>query len=286
MMAYLYLVLSSACSLMIAHLLKVTEVKQLRTLNTLSVNYLVAAIFAILVGLNGKSGFREIDQTVVLIVFCVIVGAFFISNFVAYSKSVHHNGVGITIAAMRLSLLIPVAISIYWYLEYLDTLEITGIIGVFGAMVLLIPRQNNIKVGSLNASWLLILVFLLSGFADASLKIYQEEYSTNLNELTFMGFVFLGAFVIGLALSLIRKGPLITKQEALLGAIIGIPNLYSSIFLIYALGGISGSIAYPVVNILNVLGGTLLGLFIWDDTVSSKQWIGISIAIIAIILLI
>lgn len=285
-MAYVFLVLSSVCSLTIAHLLKVTETKNLRTLNTLTVNYIVAAIFALFVGYEGNLESTFVSHSSVLLVFCIIVGAFFIGNFVAYSKSVHTNGVGITIAAMRLSLLIPVLISLYCYTEYLDGLKIAGIIGVFGAMLLLIPKKNDIKIGSISASWLLILIFVLSGFADASLKIYEEEFSTNLNELTFMGLVFLGAFIIGLMIALFRKGPLITKKEALLGAAIGIPNLYSSIFLIYALGGISGSIAYPIVNILNVLGGTFLGLLIWNDKVSTKQWMGIATAVIAITLLI
>ncbi|WP_445665053.1 EamA family transporter [Fodinibius sp. AD559] len=285
-MAYIFLVLSSVCSLTIAHLLKVTETKNLRTLNTLTINYIVAAIFALYVGFEGNLGTTFVSHSAILLVFCIIVGAFFIGNFVAYSKSVHTNGVGITIAAMRLSLLIPVVISIYWYAEYLNGLKMVGILGVFGAMLLLIPKKNNIKIGSISASWLLILIFVLSGFTDASLKIYEEEFSTNLNELTFMGLVFLGAFLIGLIIALFRKGPLITKKEALLGAAIGIPNLYSSIFLIYALGGISGSIAYPIVNILNVLGGTFLGLIIWNDQVSTKQWIGIATAVIAILLLI
>lgn len=284
-MAYLYLLLSSVCSLAIAHLLKVTEVKKLRTLNTLTVNYLVAGIFALFVGYSDELGSTLASHTTILLIFCVVVGAFFIGNFVAYSKSVHTNGMGITIAAMRLSLLIPVLISIYWYAEYLNTIKIIGIIGVFGAMLLLIPKKNNIKIGSISASWLLVLIFVLTGFADASLKIYEEEFSTNLNELTFMGLVFAAAFIIGSGISFIRKGPLITKQEAMLGAAIGIPNLYSSIFLIYALGGISGSIAYPIVNILNVLGGTVLGLVIWDDKVTNKQWAGIVAAIIAITLL-
>lgn len=285
-MAYVFLVLSSVCSLTIAHLLKVTETKNLRTLNTLTVNYIIAAIFALFVGYEGKMESTFVSHSTILLLFCIVVGAFFIGNFVAYSKSVHTNGVGITITAMRLSLLIPVVISIYWYAEYLSGLKIAGILGVFGAMLLLIPKKNDIKIGSISASWLLVLIFVLSGFADASLKIYEEEFSTNLNELTFMGLVFLGAFIIGLIVAIFRKGPLITKKEALLGAAIGIPNLYSSIFLIYALGGISGSIAYPIVNILNVLGGTFLGLIIWNDQVSTKQWAGIATAVIAIILLI
>ncbi|WP_138429670.1 hypothetical protein [Fodinibius saliphilus] len=285
-MAYLYLLLSSACSLTIAHLLKLTEVKELRTLNTLTVNYLVAAIFAFSVGLSQKAGGEVLSQSSFLIVFCIIVGAFFIGNFVVYGKSVHTNGVGITIAAMRLSLLIPVVISVFLYAEYLGILKIVGILLVFGAMGMLIPKKNSVKIGSISASWLLVITFVLSGFADASLKIYEEEFRTSLNELTFMGMVFAGAFIIGFVLCLLRSKPLIRKKELLLGAAIGIPNLYSSIFLIYALGGIDGSIAYPIVNILNVLGGTFLGLLVWNDQVSYKQWGGIAAAIIAILLLI
>lgn len=285
-MAYFYLLLSSVCSLTIAHLLKLTEVKELRTLNTLTVNYLVAFIFAFSVGMIQSTGNSFSSQGVYLIIFCIIVGAFFIGNFVVYGKSVHLNGVGITITAMRLSLLVPVLISVFLYAEYLGLIKIMGVVLVFGALVLLIPKKNSVKIGRMNASWLLLIIFLLSGFADASLKIYEEDFSTNLNESMFMGIVFLGAFVIGALLCLIQGGLLINKREALLGASIGIPNLYSSIFLIYALSGISGSIAYPIVNILNVLGGTFLGLLIWDDRVSTKQWIGITIAIIAILILI
>lgn len=278
MMAYLYLLLSSVCSLTIAHLLKVTEVKNLRTLNTLTVNYLVAFLFAFGVGVNAAAGADISSQSVYLFIFCIVVGAFFISNFIVYGKSVHTNGVGITIAAMRLSLLIPVLISVFLYAEYIGTVKIVGIFLVLGALVLLIPKKNNIKIGKLNASWLLVVVFFLTGLADASIKIYQEDFSTNLNESMFMGIVFLGAFLIGVTFCAVRSGPLITKKEATLGAIIGIPNLYSSVFLIYALNGISGAVAFPIVNTINVLGGTFLGLLIWSDKVTMKQWGGIATA--------
>lgn len=285
-MAFVYLLLSSVCSLTIAHLLKLTEVKELRTLNTLTVNYLVAFIVALTVGVAEGESLNLSSMPSYLILFCIVVGAFFIGNFVVYGKSVHTNGVGITIAAMRLSLLVPILISILMYGEYLSTVKIVGVILVFGALVLLIPKKKGVKIGKMDASWLLLIIFLLSGFADASLKIYNEDFSLNLNESMFMGVVFVGAFVIGLALCLVRSGPLITKDEAILGASIGIPNLYSSIFLIYALDGISGAVTFPVVNTINVLGGTFLGLLIWNDKVSTKQWSGIAVAILAIILLI
>lgn len=286
-MAYfLYLLLSSVCALVVAHLLKHTEVKKLRTLNTLTVNYLVAALVAFLVGFSetGSQLFRLPVYYVLL--FCMAVGFFFISNFMAYSKSVHANGMGISIASMRLSLLVPVLVSVYVYGESLEWHQVTGIILVFGAFLLLVPLKKSLKIGNINVSWLLLIVFLLTGFADASLKIYNEELSRSLNELTFMGWIYSGAFCIGILLSVLRQGPMFTRQEAKMGALLGIPNLYSAVFLIYALEEISGAIAFPVVNILNVLGGTLLGVLLWKDEVTVRQWGGIAVAITAIVLLV
>lgn len=283
-MAYLFILLSAVCSLLIAHFLKVTEVKKLRTLNTLTVNYLVASVFALVLGF-AKAGWSSISLELLFLGFCLIVGVFFIANFMVYSKSVHANGVGVTITSMRLSLLVPVLLSILLYNEYLTILKTSGVILVFASLLLLKPKKTEVKIGSFNAGWLLLIIFVLSGFADASLKVYKEEFSTQLNELIFMGMVFLGAFIIGFISILLRKGSVFSKAEFKQGALIGIPNLYSSIFLIYALEDISGSIAYPMVNMLSVAGGTALGLLRWNDTVSSLQWAGLGIALIAILIL-
>lgn len=286
MVYLLYLFLSSICALLVAHLLKRTEVQGLRTLNTLTVNYLVAALAAFLVGFTETAGRNSWLPDYYVLFFCLVVGVFFISNFMAYSKSVHANGMGISIAAMRLSLLVPVLVSVYVYGESLAGRRVTGIVLVFGAFLLLVPRGKSLKIGNINASWLLLIVFLLTGFADASLKIYNEEFSRSLSELTFMGWIYSGAFGIGILLSVIRKGPIFTRQEAKMGALLGIPNLYSAVFLIYALEGVTGAVAFPVVNILNVLGGTLLGVLLWKDKVTVKQWGGIAVAIAAILLLV
>ncbi|MDZ7714919.1 MAG: DMT family transporter [Balneolaceae bacterium] len=284
-MGYFFILCSAVCSIIIAHLLKATEVRRLRTLNTLTANYLSASTIAFGIGYYQSGGSIELPS-LQLFLFAVIVGAFFITNFLIYSKSVHTNGVGITIAFMRLSLLVPILVSIYLYSEYLGWKESLGVVFVFGSMVLLIPKKRTVKIGKINAAWLLLFIFILAGFADASLKIYKEEFSIQINELLFMSMVFGSAFVIGLIISISREGPLFTKNEMQLGSFLGIPNLYSSIFLIWALHSIDGSIAYPTVNIATVIGGTLLGLWYWKDKVSKLQWIGFGIAITAILLLV
>lgn len=283
-MPYLFLVSSAACSVLIAHLLKLTEVKKLRTLPTLTMNYLSAAIFAFVFGLDGSTDLQFLRNPFVLF-FCLIVGALFIGNFLMYSKSVHKNGVGVTIAAMRVSLLVPVLVSLYLYRESISVSTGLGIVLVIGALVLLVPKKQSQKIGKLNAGWLLVFIFLVTGFADASLKIYQEDFRLQFNELQFMSMVFGGAFLIGMAAMVLRKNSFITLKEAGMGCLIGIPNLYSAVFLIYALSGIDGAVAYPLVNTLIVVVGTILGLWYWGDKITDWQWAGIGIAVIAIILL-
>ncbi|MDZ7693557.1 MAG: hypothetical protein U5K69_20970 [Balneolaceae bacterium] len=215
----------------------------------------------------------------------VITGTIFIGNFLIYSKSIHLNGVGVSVAAMRLSLLVPVCVSIWLYQEQLTVLKGLGLLFVFVSMAMMIPQTQNIRFGKIDAAWLLIMVFLLTGLADSSLKIYEEDFSMQISEMQFMRMVFTCAFLIGLVMILFRQGRGVNRYELGTGALIGIPNLYSSVFLIYALRGMDGAIAYPVVNILNVIGGTLLGLWVWKDDVSSLQWMGIGTAIAAILLL-
>lgn len=283
-MAYLNLLLSAGCSLLIAHLLKVCEHRGMRTLHTLTVNYAVAAAAAVAMDTPAAGTLSAMSQPVPL-AFCALTGAFFIFNFVLYSKSVHLNGMGVTVASMRVSLFFPVLLSLAVYGERLTALKGGGIAGVFLALLLLAPRRGREWVRGIDAAWMLAGIFLLSGLADSALKIYQEDFGGSFSELHFMAMIFLAAFLIGALMLLLRGKSLPGAREAALGALIGLPNLYSGVFLIRALRGMDGAVAFPLVNALIVLGGTLLGLAVWKDRVSRRQWAGIALALLAIALL-
>ncbi|MDZ7693556.1 MAG: hypothetical protein U5K69_20965 [Balneolaceae bacterium] len=63
-MSYLYLLLSSACSLLLVHLMKHGEDRRQRMLNTFTVNYFVAAVFAFTVGGFPHSGFYRRSSSI------------------------------------------------------------------------------------------------------------------------------------------------------------------------------------------------------------------------------
>lgn len=288
MTGLLFIVLSAATSVVIAHFLKITENRSLNTVRVLTINYFVATSAALLYSFN--SGLSTLDLEILYqpILLSVGVGIIFIANFFIYSKSVHYNGVGISIATMRISLIIPVLLSTLWYLEILTIYQWSGILLVFVTLFLLLPRKGTfIKTDRFfHKGWLLLLLFLGTGIGDASLKYYEMEYSHFITKELFMGMVFLTAFCIGILYILWKKRWKFTKDEIFVGFAIGIPNLLTSIFLISALELMNGAVVYSSVNVLTVLGGTLLGVLYWKDQFSMKQWIGILLTLGAIVLLV
>jgi len=288
MMGLLFIIFSALTSVVIAHFLKITENRSLNTVRVLTINYLVAAVSALFYTFNGQLPVADVDVLIPPFLLSVGVGVIFIANFFIYSKSVFHNGVGISIAAMRISLIIPVLLSTIGYMERLTIYQWSGILLVFVTLFLLLPNKKSIVKTDqyLSKGWLLILLFAGTGIGDASLKYYEMEYSAWISKELFMGMVFMTAFWIGMIYILLKKNWKFTKMEIFVGIAIGVPNLLTSIFLISALELMNGAVVYSAVNLLTVLGGTLLGVLYWKDQFTTLQWTGIVLTLGAIVLLV
>lgn len=285
MSGWIFILLSSSCSVLIAHLLKVTEFKKLGTTKVLTVNYVIASLVAFLSPVREAELDFSFASAMPALVLAGIVGFIFIANFFIYSKSVNKNGVGISVAAMRMSLLIPVLLSTFWYMELMNTRQWVGFFAVILALFLLLPNKRRMLSEPKSAAWLLILLFLGTGLGDGSLKIFEVDYSSYLTKEQFMGTVFLSATIIGFGAVLLKGDLKFSKQEIWMGILVGIPNLYSAIFLIEALEVMNGAVAYSAVNMLTVLGATVLGMIRWGDIVTPAQWAGIIATLLSILLL-
>lgn len=280
-MGFLYIGLSVICSICIAHLLKLVRRKEIRIIPVLTVNYAVAATISYF---QSETSIQIVESSQIPILFAAGAGVLFIVNFFLYSYSLNKNGVGVSVAAMRLSLVLPVLVSLLIYNEILQFSNSLGVITVFIALILLIPRTKGEQKPSI--SWSLALLFLFNGFVDVLMKIYDREFSSILDEELFLFFIFSSAFLVGLMYLAFQKKLLFKKKELLYGSMVGIVNLYSSFFLLLALQELSGALVFSATNMLNVLLGTLLGVFYWKDQLTRNQFWGLGLAVIAIILLI
>lgn len=282
-MAAIYIGLSVSCSLLIAHFLKLSEHRNLRIIPVLIVNYIVATSVAMMSNISGGYGVIP-DFSYGIWFLAFVVGVFFILNFLVYSQSIHFNGVGTSITAMRMSLLIPILLSIVWYGEVVTVQRLAGILLVFTALFLLVRARHSIAHQQTGKVWYLIVLFILTGTSEAALKIFQMEGMAEATEAHFMFAVFGTSMITGLLMawkSGIRK---VTRPELFMGILIGVPNLFTAIFLLKALQVADGTLVYSAVNVLLVSGGAVLGFAYWKDKVTIMQIAGMITAIIAILL--
>lgn len=287
MTGWLFIIACSACSVLLAHLFKLTEKKGFSTIHVLILNYGVAAVASFLISAaRGSLSQSLASYTWSIAVLAFILGLIFIVNLFMYSKSVHHNGIGISVAAMRISLLTPVLLSVLWYDEKLSGVQWVGIGLVFLALFLLLPQEEDKKRTARRWSILPILLFFLTGFGDSALKIFEEESSQGLDPSFFTGSVFITSFFAGVVYSLFKDKKVIKKSEYKMGLKIGLTNMLTPLLLIGALQQMSGAVVYSSVNILTVISGTLLGVMVWSDRLTIRQGAGLFFSLIAILLLI
>lgn len=286
-MGFLYILFSISCSLAIAQILKVAENNRMRVMNILVINYLAGSIISIFNSEEFETGSLIVtNYGLVIAGMMVILGLIFIGNLVAYSRSIDRVGMGVSIAAMRMSLIFPIAVSLFVFNEELASVRYLGIVVALGALLLMVPKIKTKKITGISDAWLPVLIFLMTGAADSSLKIYERLFATQLSEELFVSGIFIISFLTGLGILIYRRKLHFTFKEIGYGIATGVVNLYSSIFLIYALKLMPGSIVFPIVNVSLVILGTLIGIWVWKDKPTVKQWSGLAAAVISIILLI
>jgi len=98
--------------------------------------------------------------------------------------------------------------------------------------------------------------------------------------------VFGFAFIIGLTIILIGKVKF-KSRDILAGIALGVPNFFSIYFQLKALSAFDniGALLYPSLNIGIIIGSTLAAILFFKEHLSKLNKVGISIAILAILLL-
>lgn len=285
-MALLYIVLSVSCSLSIAQILKLAENRKMRVLHILVINYIAGALISVFSS-NEVQSLTPLDLQWPFWLggIILLLGFIFIANMVVYSKSIDRVGMGVSIAAMRMSLIFPIAVSLFVFGEMIGSLKYLGIVAALASLLLMVPRIKTRQISGLSDAWLPVLIFLFTGAADVGLKVYERIFSASISENLFVSGVFFVSFLVGVGI-LIKRGELhFSFKEIGYGIATGVVNLYSSIFLIYALKLMPGSLVFPIVNVSLVVLGTFIGIWFWKDQPSVKQWSGLAIATISLILL-
>lgn len=220
----------------------------------------------------------------------LILGFLFIAVFYLAAITTQRSGLSVVSVATKMSVAIPVLFGILLYNESTGFVKITGIVMALIAVYLTsIKKKEGITIRKRNLVYPL-LVFFGSGIIDTTLKFLETSYVAEVDVALFTSSIFATAGIIGTLILMIQgiRGTLKLSLKNLLGGIaLGIPNFGSIYFLVLALrsNGMESSTVFPLNNVAIVMVSTFLGIWLFKEKMLPKNWIGIGVAVLSIILI-
>lgn len=279
----LFLLLAITASTSIIVLFKIFSRLKINSYYTIMVNYVIAAAFGFL-SESGSFIVAEIPAKPWFLL-AITAGLFYIVGFNLFALSAHHAGVALTGMASRMSLIVAVSAGLLVFGDQPGLLRIAGIVLGIVAFFFTFHHGHMEKVDR-KLILLPVALLIVHGFSDLLMKIGQQYYIGG--EFTlFLAVVFLAALVFGIVFLFIRKPgkARFTYKELLGGIVLGLANWYSGYFLLKGLDIFDVSFVISMINISIVAVASLIGYFIFSEKLKLLNWIGVALALVAILLM-
>ena len=225
----------------------------------------------------------------------MLMGLLFVSIFNIVGITAQKIGVAVASVANKLSLVIPVILSVYLYNETVAGWKLVGVMMAIVAVIFTCAPNGNNKNSSTTVSTkmkiiLPLVLFIGSGLLDALINHVQQKYVRSENNNAFLISGFFSAACIGTAVLLfqyISRKRVFLAKELLAGLCIGIPNYFSIWCLVTFLqqSPWESSASFPVNNMGIVLFSTLVAWILFKEKLSAVNWIGVLLSLTAIFLI-
>ena len=279
----IYLLLSVTCSVTVSVLLKLARRWQIDVRQAVAVNYAVASLLCLAVL---QPSLAELQRPATPWGILTLLGVLLPTVFLAMAASVQHAGIVRSDAAQRLSLFIPLLAAFAIFGEPLSGQKALGIALAFGALACLIGRAKGSTASSDGRhAWLwLLAVWLGYGTTDILFKQLAKAGTAFAGGL-------LAAFVLGgiiiTAYLLIRRVQWGWRHAAG-GIVLGLTNFGNILFYIRAHQHFPNdpALVFSAMNIGVISVGTLVGAVAFGERLIYRNWLGLALAVIAIVVMI
>ncbi|WP_179349728.1 EamA family transporter [Winogradskyella pacifica] len=278
----IYLLISILASTAIFVVFKLFKKYGVNTLHSIVVNYFTASFLGFLL-YNGPIEPSEIIKTNWFIP-AICLGFLFIAIFNVMALTAQKNGLSVASVASKMSVIIPIIFGIVIFKESVGAQKIIGILLALVAVYLTSIKQKD-HTTLTQSIYLPIILFLGSGIIDTSINYFAPNDKIALFSAT----IFAMAAIIGVVLllgNLLKSKVRFKLINIPFGIALGIVNYGSIHFLLMALRveNTESSTLFTINHIAILALSTLIGLILFKEKNSKKNWLGIILALISILL--
>lgn len=284
----IYLLLSILSSTIIFVVFRLYKTYEVNTLQAIIVNYFIACTVGFVGYIESREELLRIP-TESWFPGTLFLGAMFITVFNLAAITTQKSGMAVVSVATKMSVAIPVFFGIFLYNESTGFLKLLGIaLALIAVYLSSIKSKEGLKIKKRNLIFPM-LVFLGSGIIDTSINFLENFYVSETDVGLFSTTIFAVAGIIGFSILVFQRfmGKLKVSWKNIAGGIaLGIPNYFSIYFLVLALRspGFENSVIFTLNHVGIVLASTLVGIIFFKEVLLRKNWIGLVLAIISILL--
>lgn len=277
-MVYLILaILSSAC---VSILMRLSEARAKNSMVLFLSNYTVCAFVSTLF-IRNSSLFPAGGGIGYAMGLGVIGGVFFLGSLFLLRLNIRKNGVVLSSIFMKLGVLVPIIMAMVFFRELPNLPQVMGLFIAIAAILVINLEPDSHAAGK--HILLLLILLLAGGFTDSLLNIYDKTGAAQWKD-HFLFYIFLSAGMLCLVAAIIKRQG-VTPADFCFGAAIGIPNYFSSRFLMLALSSVPAIVAYPVYNVATIVVISLAGVLLFREKLSRRKLVSISLIALALVLL-
>ncbi len=220
----------------------------------------------------------------------LLLGFWFILTYVLIVESSQRSGVTITSLSSKLSVVIPTLFGILFLKETLGLMAGIGIVLALVALFLVVGGKGKGETTVEKKTLILLLpifIFFSTGIGDIMMKM-TEQKNTSGDMIPMIAFIYFISFLFGVMLvtyDLMAKKTKWQWKSALGGLALGTVNFFSTCCIYQAMRVFDNVVMFPVYNIGVVCLSALCGWLLFKEKLTWKNYLGLVIAIIAVILI-
>ena len=275
----LYLILAIASSSLVSIVMRTSEKHVRGNYGILAVNYCLCAFMAAIY--SGVSNlFPRTEGIGFTLGLGIGTGVLYLVGLLLIKINIQKNGIVLSTIFQKLGLLVQLFISIVFFGEKPEVIQIIGIILCLLAVIFINFEKEQTVI---QFKFGLLLILIASGLCDGMSKVHEELGNVALSE-HFLLYTFSIALFLCVIMIFLQKEKIGWKEIGF-GVVLGVPNFFSCRFLLKALNDVAAVIAFPTFSVTTVVVVTLSGLLIFKEKLSKKQWLSMGMILVALVLL-
>lgn len=277
----IYLLLAILSSALISVLMRLSNSRVNSSMAMFAVNYALCAVLS-RAFMGSSSLFTAQPGMGMALGLGAFSGVMYLASFLIMQHAIRSCGLVMSTTFTKLGVIIPTLIAIVVFGDKLKPVQIPGLILALTAIVL--AQYEKPLPGKKSSSSLpLIATLLCSGFTDSIANLYEKLGTLDARD-HYLFFTFAVALLCSVLLGLKeKKKPVL--MDVLFGLAIGVPNYFSSRFLLSALGSMPAVIVYPAFSVGTIALIAVIGIVFFREKPGLRKLVAVGIIALSLVLL-